>query len=158
MFVAAIIFQGMRLGKNLNICHQFAKNVPRVTWFFKFGKPALSICWSFHANLWVKLQLNHLEIFTKILSNIRFFQHPPPEISLINAQNDIWPCLKPFRYIFRNHHFGWNSRFHHLQSGSSNDKHCTTRYGEVFMTFSRGERKSLVVVQIWGLFCLFTQN
>ena len=48
---------------------------------------------------------------------------------------------KPFRYIFRNHHFGWNSRFHHLQSGSSNDKHCTTRYGEVFMTFSVGEKK-----------------
>lgn len=94
MFVAAVIFQGMRFGKNLNICQQFAKNVPKVTWFFRFGKLALSIRWSFHAKVWVKLQLNHLEIFTKLLSNIRFFQHPPPEISLINAQNDIWPCSK----------------------------------------------------------------
>lgn len=121
MFVAGVNFQGMRLGKNLNICQQFAKNVPRVTWIFRYGKLALSICWSFHANFWVKLQLNYLEIFTKILSNIRFFQLPPREFLLINAQN-MWLCLKLFRYIFRNHH---------LQPGSSNDKHCTTRYREV---------------------------
>ena len=48
-----------------------------------------------------------------------------------------------------------NSRFHHLQPGSSNDKHCTTRYGEVFMTFSRGGKKITSGCSNLGIFFVY---